>query len=1197
MKTSERTRIPRTVPAVLAALILIALIAAAAAGNAAAQAGPPAAPLHPTASLVLPDGGYARVRVGWDNPQAPEITGYTVSRSDGRSFDSSGQATTYTDKSALPGSSYAYTVTARSAGGDSPASAAAGISLPDPPAEAQNVSAAVRTPEAAHESVHVTLTWDPAPEPGPEACEESYPVTEYRLSRSSGNEAPVEMAVVPEGATLSHTDETGDFNTAYVYHVEAVSRIGRGTASTSAVSTPKRPVPSPTDLDVDEAATSDPFDGTVTLDWTAPQEGPAITGYRITRQDPGAQARVLVEDIGSTDTAYTDSGLSAGETYIYTAAALSTDNASPESGPLSVWAPLPVLDPAARADTDHIAVSWTAPEETRYHGYIVRRREADGTQWTMVHVMDSLHYADGADPLNPFAGPPAHDTPYVYSVQSRNELGIGSVWAQTGTVILMTKPGAPAGVTAEAVNGDIRVGWTRPAGRYLDGYRVSRRLQARGATAPGEWTTIQDGLAADAVSHMDTDVEPTVQHSYRVQVYNAAGGGPWSEEASGTHTPAPTVPESVTAEISGTGVVVSWTVTEDSYNDGYDVRHRIAGGEWEVTGSLKADQGNSHTHENAAPGVTHEYQVRSRNGAGESAWSETASAIRVDPPGMPADLAAAVRGTDIAVTWTAPASGLVSGYDLEHRIQGAAGWTRESVDGTSHTHTGPQADVYHEYRVRTRNAAGESGWTDSVTARVLNLPPPPAQVSASVQGNDIRVSWTAPGTGIVDSYGVSYGVTGETDTQTASVDAPATEFIHSNPPGDTPYQYRVRSVNASGSSEWSATATATRVIPPPPPTGLTAAAEQTDIILSWTAPETGIVDHYQLDHRRQGETAWSANTVPAGTVSYAHTGAPSATVHEYRVRAVNAGGHSGWTDTATGIWYEGVQPPVRISVFQAGEFLLAQWPASATPGVTGYQFRSRIDGGQWDQATPRRLNHFLRWNRQQSLHEYQVRALIEDTSGQWSAVRRVVIDTPGAVSNVRANRESDIRTRVHWDPPEGGAPYRFVIEAKRDDLAGWHTAGGTNGLKTTHLVNGQAPGHRYQYRVRAQNDVGIRGPAGRANAPVDIPAEPHQWPHVPGKLRLTMINSSTVQLHWRAPTERGDQVTNYRVYRKPVSDSQRLGDSYGHVLTPQTGNTRTVYTDLTARPGVLYEYGVAAYRDGYPNPMSHISHPAYARTW
>ena len=904
---------------------------------------------------------------------------------------------------------------------------------------------------------------------------------------------------------------------------------------------------------------------------------------------------MLVENTESADTTHMDFGLSAGLTYVYTVTALSTDNASPESGPLSVWAPPPALDPVARAGSGHINVSWTAPEETGPLGYIVRRREAGGTGWTMVDMVESLEYTDGPEPSGLLASPPAHDTPYVYSVQSRNELGIGGAWAETGTVILMTKPGAPDGVTAEAVDGGVSISWTRPTGIYLDGYRVSRRLQAQGETVPGEWAVVQDSLAADAVSHTDTDAAPTVRHAYRVKAYNAAGDGPWSEEASAVHIPAPTVPESVNTEVSGSDIVVTWTVPEESYNDGYDVRRRTGNEAWNGLERLDSPQARSHTHEDAAPDATHDYQIRSWNQAGESAWSETASAIRINPPGMPADLAAAVSGTDIAVTWTA-AAGLVSGYDLEHRVQVSADWTRVSVSGTSHTHTGPQADVYHEYRVRARNAAEESGWAGPVTARVVNPPPPPTQVSASVQGNDVRVSWTAPGAGIAESYDVSYGVVGQASAETASVEAPATGFVHNNPLGDTAYEYRVRSVNASGSSEWSEAATAMRVIPPPPPTGLTADAEQTDIILPWTAPESGIVDHYQLERRRQGQTPWSASTVPADATSHAHTGAPFAAVHEYRVRAVNTGGHSDWTDVVTGVWYEGVQPPVRISVYTAGDYLLVQWPASTTPGVTGYRFRSRIDGGPWTEAIPQRLSHFLPWTRQQSLHEYQVRALIDDTHGQWSAIRRVVITTPGAVTNVRVNRESDLGTRVHWDPPEGGAPYRFINESKRDDL-GWNTAGGVSGLKTTHRVNGQAPGHRYQYRVRAQNDVGIRGPTGPANGPVDIPAEPHQWPRVPGKLAVQMVNSDTVQLSWKAPTERGGQVTSYRIYRKPVSDSRRLGDASGHVLTPQTGSTQTVHTDLTARPGVLYEYGVAAYREGYPNPMSPISHPAYAQPW
>ena len=91
MKTSERARIPRTVPAILAVLILIA---AAAAGNAAAHTGPPE-PMNPDTSLVL-----------------PEITGHTMSRTGGRSSDSPGQARAPTYKSALPGRPYTNTAPA-----------------------------------------------------------------------------------------------------------------------------------------------------------------------------------------------------------------------------------------------------------------------------------------------------------------------------------------------------------------------------------------------------------------------------------------------------------------------------------------------------------------------------------------------------------------------------------------------------------------------------------------------------------------------------------------------------------------------------------------------------------------------------------------------------------------------------------------------------------------------------------------------------------------------------------------------------------------------------------------------------------------------------------------------------------------------------------------------------------------------------
>ena len=802
-------------------MALMTIILTTAGGTAWAQTNPPATPENPEASLVIPEEGKYRVRIAWDNPHDNGITGYTITRSDGQTFESNGQPTTYTDDSTEPGRSYRYTVTAKSAAGDSPASRTPMVILPEAPTAVTGLHASIGPAEAVHTSVQVTLTWNPPPEPQAQACEDSYPVTEYRISRSAGGGTPVEIAVTPAGASLSHVDETADFNTAYTYQVEAVSRIGNGAASTTAVDTPKRPIPPPTGLDVDETATPDPFDGTVTIDWTSPQEGPAITGYRITRQDSGARPQELVENTRSTDTAHTDSGLSAGETYIYIVSALSTDNASPESEPLSVWAPMPVLNPAAQAENDHIDVSWTAPEETRYLGYIVRRQEAGGTGWTLLDVVESPHYADGPEPSGMFASPPAHDTPYVYSVQSRNELGIGGAWAESGTVILMTRPGAPDGVTAEVSNNNIEISWTRPAGKYLDGYRISRMTPAPDALTQGEWTTIQDSLAADITSHTDTDAALTLRYGYRVQAYNPAGDGPWSETATVTPITPPATPDDLTARAAGNDIAVSWTRPDSVNLNAYElsIARDDQPGQDPTVENIAASE-TQYRVADAPADVTFSFRLRAHNIAGQSPWTQTARATRIAVPAAPTALTAETGETDIVVSWQPSSSRFVDGYHVAYGVAGSEQrhTTNLEPSATSFTHSDNAEGETYEYRVRAHNAAGHGPWSDPVTARRLNLPQLPTGVEASVSGDDIVVSWTAPATGVTDSYQIRSGRSGSEETTTSETEA--TSFTHEGTAGDTRYHYQVRSKNDAGESAWTEAVTAMRLLPPNPPTGV-----------------------------------------------------------------------------------------------------------------------------------------------------------------------------------------------------------------------------------------------------------------------------------------------------------------------------------------------------------------------------------------
>ena len=109
MDISRSRNLKLATAAILAAIAIMAALLVTGAAQASTQA--PGQPANPTASVIVPQGQPATVRVGWDNPDDATVTGYTLLRSDGRSFTSDGQATTYTDSEINPGTAYAYTVT------------------------------------------------------------------------------------------------------------------------------------------------------------------------------------------------------------------------------------------------------------------------------------------------------------------------------------------------------------------------------------------------------------------------------------------------------------------------------------------------------------------------------------------------------------------------------------------------------------------------------------------------------------------------------------------------------------------------------------------------------------------------------------------------------------------------------------------------------------------------------------------------------------------------------------------------------------------------------------------------------------------------------------------------------------------------------------------------------------------------------
>ena len=128
-------------------------------------------------------------------------------------------------------------------------------------------------------------------------------------------------------------------------------------------------------------------------------------------------------------------------------------------------------------------------------------------------------------------------------------------------------------------------------------------------------------------------------------------------------------------------------------------------------------------------------------------------AENLDPPPAPTALTATLDGGAVVLTWTAPSVGTgqatVNGHQLEASADGSTGWVRlvwYADLTTTHTNSSLPGGTTRHYRVRATSSAGESPWSDTVSATTppavswLRMVQPPGNGDTYRAGESILVT-------------------------------------------------------------------------------------------------------------------------------------------------------------------------------------------------------------------------------------------------------------------------------------------------------------------------------------------------------------------------------------------------------------------------------------------------------------------------
>jgi phosphodiesterase/alkaline phosphatase D-like protein len=424
------------------------------------------------------------------------------------------------------------------------------------------------------------------------------------------------------------------------------------------------------------------------------------------------------------------------------------------------------------------------------------------------------------------------------------------------------------------------------------------------------------------------------------------------------NTPPAAAPDSLTANaVSSTGITLSWTnnaptatnVLVESSTDNVNFT-QIA--------SLTCNA-ISFSDTGLTPNTQYYYRIRAANTAGTTTYPNTASATTFNLSAPSALVATAASGTSINLAWTnnSPNATAILVQDSADNVNFTTIATLAGT-ATSYASTGLTAGTFYYFRVQAQNGSGVSGYSNVASVTTSTPPPPPAApmvLSATgTSATSISLTWKNNASNATAVL-VEDSTDSVTFTQIASLGGKTTSYSSTGLTAGTLYYYRVRAQTAAGLSSYSSTglrtgstyyyrvraqngagtpaysntSSATTLSAPAAPSALSATAASNSaysntasalttggsvpgapsalvatpgsrgrIGLSWTNNSPNATASL-VEDSTDNTTFTQIASLSGTATTYSGSGLKSGALYYFRVRAQNAVGTSGYSNTAS----------------------------------------------------------------------------------------------------------------------------------------------------------------------------------------------------------------------------------------------------------------------------------------------------------